>query len=108
MPEDYRLILNTCPDSDTAERLALLMVENKLAACVNIVSGITSIYRWQADIQKDQEFLLLIKTKERYYSALETLIREHHPYELPEIISVPIEKGLAEYLAWIDQNTSTT
>ena len=107
MPDNYRLILNTCPDRDSAEKLAWLMVENQLAACVNIVSGITSVYRWQDDIQQDQEYLLIIKTRGCHYSALEDLIRAHHPYELPEIISVPIEKGLAEYLTWIDNNTRT-
>ncbi|MGR8932783.1 MAG: divalent-cation tolerance protein CutA [Gammaproteobacteria bacterium] len=98
----YRLIVNTCPDDATAERIARLLVERKLAACVNIVPGLTSVYRWQGNIETAGECLLLIKTEAELYSAVEACIRSHHPYELPEIIALSIEQSLPEYLQWID------
>jgi periplasmic divalent cation tolerance protein len=102
MPTRYQIILCTCPDKDTAEKLAQLLVDDKLAACVNILPGITSIYLWQKQIESAQEHLLLIKANKSSYQAIEAKIKKHHPYELPEIITVPIENGLPEYLHWID------
>jgi len=102
MPTHYQIILCTCPDKDTAEKLARLLVNGKLAACVNILPGITSIYLWQEQLESAQEHLLLIKADKICYQAIETTIKEHHPYELPEIIAVAIENGLPEYLHWID------
>ena len=102
MPTHYQIILCTCPDKDTAEKIARLLVTGKLAACVNILPGITSIYLWQEQIESAQEHLLLIKANKTCYQAIETTIKKHHPYELPEIIAVPIENGLPEYLHWID------
>jgi periplasmic divalent cation tolerance protein len=102
MPNRYQIILCTCPDKDTAEKIARLLVTGKQAACVNILPGITSIYLWQEKIESAQEQLLLIKANKNSYQAIETMIKKHHPYELPEIIAVPIENGLPEYLPWID------
>jgi periplasmic divalent cation tolerance protein len=102
MPTHYQIILCTCPDKDTAEKLAHLLVDDKLAACVNILPSITSIYLWQEQIESAQEHLLLIKANKSSYQAIEETIKKHHPYELPEIIAVPIENGLPEYLHWID------
>ena len=102
MPTRYQIILCTCPDKDTAEKIARLLVNSKLAACVNILPGLTSIYLWQEQIESAQENLLLIKANKTVYQAIETTIKEHHPYELPEIIAVAIESGLPEYLHWID------
>jgi len=102
MPANYQIILCTCPDKDTAEKLARLLVANHEAACVNIIPGITSIYAWQGQIESAQEHLLLIKAHNDYYQSIETTLRNHHPYELPEIIAAPIERGLPEYLHWID------
>jgi periplasmic divalent cation tolerance protein len=102
MPTRYQIILCTCPDKDTAEKIARLLVNSNLAACVNILPGLTSIYLWQEQIESAQEYLLLIKTNITSYQAIETTIKKHHPYELPEIIAVPIENGLPEYLHWID------
>lgn len=93
--------LCTCPDKDTAEKIARLLVEDNLAACVNILSNVTSIYSWQGQIESAQEHLLVIKSPAMGYPAIETAIRSHHPYELPEIIAVPIERGLPEYINWI-------
>ncbi len=102
MPTLYQIILCTCPDKDTAEKIAHLLVNDKLAACVNILPGITSIYLWHEQIELTQEHLLLIKSNKGCYQAIEKTIKKHHPYELPEIIAVPIENGSPEYLHWID------
>ncbi len=102
MDNPYLLIYCTCPDQAMAERIAEALVADRLAACVNIVPGITSIYRWQGEIQHDSELLLLIKTRGERYPALEARIRELHSYEVPEIIAVPIQRGSESYLAWLD------
>ncbi len=102
MPTQYQITLCTCPDKDTAEKIAQLLVNDKLAACVNILPGITSVYRWHEQVESAQEHLLLIKANKSRYQAIETAIKKHHPYELPEIIAVPIKNGLPEYLHWID------
>lgn len=102
MPHTAELILCTCPDKTTAEKLAHLLIANNLAACVSIVPGIVSIYKWQGHVESAQEHLLLIKSNEDYYQLLEATIKAHHPYELPEILSIAIENGLPEYLNWID------
>lgn len=100
----YRLALTTCPDRETAEGLAASLVADRLAACVSIIPGVTSVYRWKGEVHKDEEFILLIKTRTEVYDALEEAIRERHPYELPEIIAIPIEMGLQPYLSWIDDS----
>ncbi len=102
MPTQYQITLCTCPDKNTAEKIAHLLVNDKLVACVNILPGITSVYRWQEQTESAQEYLLLIKGNKSSYQAIETTIKQHHPYELPEIIAVPVENGLPEYLHWID------
>jgi periplasmic divalent cation tolerance protein len=102
----HLLVLCTCPDAGVAERLASGLVEGGLAACASIVPGLTSIYSWEGKIQRDSEVLLLIKTRGDRYPELERQLRTTHPYDLPEIIAVPIDAGLAGYLAWIDANVS--
>lgn len=101
MSTEYQIIFCTCPDKDTAEKIARLSVENKLAACVNIVPNITSVYRWQEQIEMADEVLLLIKARQDAYPLLESMIKTHHPYQLPEIIAITIERGLPDYLNWI-------
>ncbi len=96
------LIFCTCPDVETAERLAIRLVGDNLAACVNILPGIRSIYQWQGTVETAQEHLLLIKSPKARYVEIESVIKALHPYELPEIIAVAIENGSAEYLKWID------
>jgi periplasmic divalent cation tolerance protein len=96
-----QLILCTCPDNQVAEQLATSLVEQRLAACINIVPGLTSIYRWQGKLEKGTEVLLLIKTTREYYTAVETAIRQQHPYELPEIIAVTLDEGSSDYLRWL-------
>lgn len=102
MSQTYQLILSTCPDKESAEKIARQLINDKIAACVNILPGITSIYPWKGNIETAQEHLLLVKSREDQYQAVETSIQTHHPYELPEIIAVPIELALPEYLHWID------
>ena len=97
----FQLILCTCPDNQVAEQLATSLVEQRLAACINIVPGLTSIYRWQGKLEKGTEVLLLIKTTRECYTAVETAIRQQHPYELPEIIAVTLDEGSSDYLRWL-------
>lgn len=104
-PIDCRLVLSTCPDQDTALALATRLVEQGLAACVNVVPGLTSIYRWEGALHRDPEVLLLIKTAAGRLDALVKGLRRLHPYELPEIIALPITAGLPEYLNWVSQCT---
>lgn len=102
------IILCTCPDLATAERIAEAVVGERLAACVNVAPGLTSIYRWEGQIQRDTELLLLIKTCQDVYSLLEARIRELHPYQIPEIIALPIQTGSAAYLDWIAAQVGVT
>ncbi|MEN8177497.1 MAG: divalent-cation tolerance protein CutA [Pseudomonadota bacterium] len=107
MPTRLLLTLCTVPDKETALNIAEQLVDQNLAACVNITSPVTSIYRWEGKLESSDEYLLLIKTTGVKYPLLETLIRSLHPYELPEIIAVPVEQGLNEYLNWVEQCTIT-
>lgn len=100
------VILCTCPDLDTGTEIARTLVTADLAACVNIVPGVTSFYRWQGAVESDTEVQLIIKSDTTRYAGVESVILDLHPYELPEIIGVPITTGLAPYLAWL-QNAET-
>ena len=95
------LALCTCPDSGSADTIASLLVEEQIAACVSIVPGLTSVYRWQGKIERDAEVLLLIKTTEQQIETLTARVLELHPYDLPEIIAVPVTRGLPQYLEWV-------
>lgn len=97
------LVFTTCPDQTTAEALAGVLVEQHHAACVTLLPGATSFYHWQGTLTRDTELLLLIKTTLEAYPDLEQAITENHPYELPEVIAVPIETGLPGYLQWLVQ-----
>ncbi len=99
------LVLTNLPDRASAEKLADQLVGQRLAACVNILAPCRSVYRWEDEVQHDEECPVLIKTTAERYPALEAAIRAHHPYELPEIIAVPVERGLPEYLGWVAQET---
>ena len=99
------LVLTNVPDRAVAERLADMLVGKRLAACVNILAPCRSVYRWKDAIQHDEEHPMLIKTTAERYAALEEALRAGHPYELPEIIAVPIERGLDAYLAWVGAET---
>ncbi|TMI18949.1 MAG: divalent-cation tolerance protein CutA [Betaproteobacteria bacterium] len=101
------LVLTNLPERAAAERLAGLLVEKRLAACVNILAPCRSVYRWQGAVRHDEEHPMLIKTTAERYPALEQALRSGHPYELPEIIAVPIERGLPAYLQWVAAETKT-
>ncbi|MCG8016864.1 MAG: divalent-cation tolerance protein CutA [Candidatus Thiodiazotropha sp. 'RUGA'] len=106
MPTSLLLMLCTAPDRGTAERLAGMLVEQELAACVSLSAPITSIYRWQGETEQSEEILLLIKTTKDRYQACESALRAEHPYELPEIIAVPVEQGLDDYVNWVERCTN--
>ncbi|TAK43848.1 MAG: divalent-cation tolerance protein CutA [Betaproteobacteria bacterium] len=95
------LVLTNLPDRAAAEKLAEALVEQRAAACVNILGPCRSVYRWQGAVQKADEHLMLIKSTADRYATLEQAIRAAHPYELPEIVAVPIERGLPAYLEWL-------
>lgn len=99
-------MLSTTDSLKSAEKIATTIVKEKLAACVNIVPKIKSVYSWKNKICREEEFLLLIKTRSSLYPKLEKRILEIHPYETPEIIQLPIQKGFAGYLNWIVRETS--
>jgi len=98
----HYLFISTCPNMEVAESLAEMLVREKLAACVNILPGARSIYEWKGQVEKEQECVLLIKSRHDRQHALEERLLAEHPYELPELIAVPIEKGSQAYLSWID------
>lgn len=104
--EQVLLVTTNLPDADSARSLARLLVESRLAACVNLMPGIQSIYRWQGDIEQASEFTLLIKTTRRHYTQLEQAIVSHHPYEVPELIALPVSDGYLPYLRWVVSETS--
>jgi periplasmic divalent cation tolerance protein len=106
MTEKYILVLCTCPEDVVAARIANTLVEEKLAACVNRLSRMSSTYRWEGKVQTETEALLLIKTTERLLAPLSERIRALHPYEVPEVIALPIEKGSERYLAWLGQSVA--
>jgi len=101
---DEKLVISTTGSKEEASRIATALVEGQLAACVNIVGPIDSVYRWQGKVDRAQEFLLLIKTTRSRSAAVMTRIRELHSYDLPEAIEVSIEGGSAEYLKWIAES----
>lgn len=105
-PAACLLVLGTCPDPETAVRIARVLLEESLAACVNQVPGVTSTYRWQGEIQDDAEVLLLIKTRRDRFEALRSRWVELHPYDVPELIAVDVADGLAAYLDWVAQETA--
>jgi periplasmic divalent cation tolerance protein len=108
MTSDQCVVLNTCPDAASAENIARALLDRKLAACINILPGIKSFYTWKGAYETAEEHLLLVKTSFTVYPAVEQAIRELHPYELPEIIAVPIATGLPDYLTWITQSTAVS
>jgi periplasmic divalent cation tolerance protein len=99
------LVLTNLPERAAAERIADSLIEQRLAACVNILAPCRSVYRWKGGVQHDEEHPMLIKTTVERYAELEQALRAAHPYELPEIIAVPIERGLPAYLAWVAGET---
>ena len=105
-PNDVLLVLTNLPDREAALKLASAVIDARVAACVNILSACASVYRWQGVIETAEEIPLLIKTTSARYAALEAVIRRLHPYELPEIIAVPLTQGLPGFLQWVEAETA--
>lgn len=101
MKSNYYIVLTTCPNPEVASQLAQEAVEKQLAACVNIIPGIQSIYQWQGKIEQENESLLIMKTQQQQLAGLESFIQKQHPYEVPEFITMTIESGSKAYLEWI-------
>lgn len=99
------LVITNCPDQASAELLAAALVESRLAACVNILAPCRSVFRWQGVLESADEVPLLIKTTVERYTALEAEIQARHPYELPEIVALPVDRGLPAYLQWVSDET---
>lgn len=97
----------TCPDLESAQRIADSLVEERLAACVSVLPGLQSVYRWQGAIQRADEVLLLVKTTRERVEPLTARVASLHPYELPEVVAVEVAGGLAAYLDWVEEQTRT-
>ncbi|ACO04167.1 MAG TPA: divalent-cation tolerance protein CutA [Persephonella sp.] len=102
MKVEYIVVFITVPDSKTANNIAKKLVEEKLAACVNIVKDINSIYYWKGNIENDDELLLIVKTRLEIFEKLTDFVKKIHPYTVPEVIALPIIAGSDSYLKWID------
>jgi len=100
-----KVVITTCGSEEEAQKIARELVERRVAACVNIISPIQSIYRWQGKVESATEWLLLVKTTAEKFDAVRDAIQDLHSYDLPECIMVSIEDGSQEYLDWIDKNT---
>jgi periplasmic divalent cation tolerance protein len=103
---DLVIVLTTMPADDRADELARALVEERLAACVNVLGPMSSTYRWRQTVEHEAERQLVIKTSRQRVPALKRRIRELHPYELPELIVIPIEDGTAAYLQWVAEQTA--
>ena len=101
MSSDVLMVYCTCPTAEVGQQIADALVADQLAACVNRIGGVVSTYRWQGEVCRDEEVLLLIKTTAARYPALEARVRELHPYELPELLAVEVRRGLSGYLEWV-------
>ncbi len=106
MATNCLLVISTCPDESSAQSIATALVEGGHAACVNIVPGLTSVYRWQGRVERDSELLLLAKTTAEAYPRVQETLCRLNPNELPEIIALPVERGLTDYLNWVSHQTA--
>jgi periplasmic divalent cation tolerance protein len=104
---DKIVVLTTCDSEDEAERIARVLVEKRVAACVNILPNARSIYRWKGAIERAQEFVMLIKTRRDAFESLRAELSKIHSYEIPEIIALPVVDGSEAYLGWIDRELSS-
>lgn len=102
---EFVVVMTMCPDVEVGRRIAKALVSSRLAACVNVIDGATSFYRWKGKLQEDIEVLLLAKTRAEMATEVQRVIAENHPYELPEAISLPIVGGSEDYLRWVGEET---
>jgi periplasmic divalent cation tolerance protein len=107
MPSEAILVVTSLPDREVALKLAHKLVESRLAACVNVMAECTSVYRWKGKIETEPEVPVFIKTLKAHFPRIEQMVRKHHPYELPELIAVPISDGLKAYLDWLAIETQS-
>ncbi len=106
--DDVLLVLSSLPDAAAAQQLANTLIDRRLAACVNVFAPCVSVYRWQGAVEQAAEVPVWIKTTAGRYAALEAALRELHPYELPEIVAVPVVRGLPDYLQWVAGETDSS
>jgi periplasmic divalent cation tolerance protein len=99
----YQLLISTTPNQEIAHKIAQSLLEKHLAACINMLPNIQSVFEWKGEIVTDSEVLLLIKTRRECYPEIEKIFQHSHPYEVPELIALPIEGGLPAYLNWLDE-----
>ena len=104
MAKDVLVVLVTCPP-DKAQAIADALVEERVAACVNVVPSLRSVYRWKGEVHHEDEAMLLVKTTKGRFEALKQAVLKHHPYELPEVIAVPVERGHTPYLEWVIESS---
>jgi periplasmic divalent cation tolerance protein len=103
---EYLVVLVTAPSESVGQDIASALLDRRLCACVNILPSVTSLYVWEGEVCRDTEVLLLIKTVESHFDALAEVVREHHPYDVPEIVATPIVQGSSDYLGWIEASTT--
>ncbi len=99
------IVYITAPNEEEGAKIARVLVEERLAGCINIVKSIRSIYRWHENIEDDAETLMIVKTQKRLFESLETRVRELHSYTIPEIIAVPVVEGSRQYMNWLEEVT---
>lgn len=104
--DDIMVILSNTESAESAARMARELVQRKLAACVNVIPGVRSFYRWKGEITEDGEHLMVIKTRRSLFDSVRVCLREIHPYDLPEIIGLPVQEGDADYLDWVRECTT--
>lgn len=107
MVDDARVVLMTTPDRETAERLATMLVEERVAACANILPGVTSVYRWEGAVERDEEILVVLKTPVGRIDMLVDRAVELHPYDVPEVLALPVTEGHGPYVQWVRESTET-
>ena len=107
MTTEYIIVHVTAPNEEEASKISRTVVEERLAACVNIIRSVRSIYRWQGRLEDEQEVLMIIKTKRTLFERLQGRVKELHSYTVPEIIGLPVIEGSEEYLNWLGQETDT-
>ena len=105
-PQAPMVVYTNAPDREVATQIARALVEKRLAACVNVLAGCTSVYRWEGNVENAEEVPLIIKTRAARYPEVEATIRQLHPYELPEVIAVPVTQGLPDFLQWVAEETA--
>ncbi|MDO6678599.1 divalent-cation tolerance protein CutA [Shewanella sp. 4_MG-2023] len=107
MPATYLLVITTCPDNASAKRIASTLVETKAAACVQLIPQIESVYVWDDEVCHSSEVALHIKCIAKNYDAIQQIVTQQHPYEVPELIAMPITQGLPNYLKWIEETSQS-